>query len=293
MTAVDDLLGELVRRCDAAFPGQSPGYYLVGSYAVGEPTPSSDVDVVVVFRAPLDEDGQARFARVRGECRAASPLVLDCSATSEETLLRVGGVWFQTASRLIAGEDIRPRVPQKPAASHARDLMHGVLPLIMRARGNPAALELPLAFPDPGGPLYGYDGRRVSAGGELRPVGTKDLASIVLAIANALTWRAAGRYVGRGRKRDIPEQYALVIGDRWAPLVAAAFERCRIAWDYKAPEGPAELEELREICRGALGFENHFIETYAAFLEAERGDPDPRVAGRAEERAALLRRPEL
>ena len=95
-----------------------------------------------------------------------------------------GGVWFQTASRLLAGEDIRPLVPRKPVESHVRDLMHGVIPLLARVRGGQPALAPPLAFPDPDGPLYGYDRREVQVGGEPRSVGTKDLVSNTLAIAS-------------------------------------------------------------------------------------------------------------
>jgi len=288
MDEVNALVDQLVRRCEAAFPDRVIGYYLVGSYAVGEATPASDVDIVVVFRAPLDEAGQALFSQVRDECRASSPLMLDCSATSEEHLMRVGGVWFQTASRLLYGEDIRPRVPQKPAATHARDLMHGVLPLMLRMRGDPPSLALPVEFPDPAGLFYGYDHRTVVVDGEARPVGTKDLVSVVLGIANALTWKEAGQYVGSGRKRDIPEQYALVIGDRWAPLVAAVFERCRGDWGYQVPASAPDIAELRALCEEALGFENHFLTSYCAFLETEQQDVNPQVVSRAAKRAALL-----
>ncbi|MEI7770837.1 MAG: nucleotidyltransferase domain-containing protein [Chloroflexales bacterium] len=284
----DDLLADLTRRYQEAFPTQLLGLYLVGSYAVGEATPASDLDVVVVFNAPLDAAGQACFAAVRATCQQTSPLLLDCSATSLDALQRVGGVWFQTASRLIAGDDIRPLVPQKPAAAHARDLMYAVIPLIARMRGSPATLRIPLTFPDPVGPIDGYDQRTVQIGAWRQPVGTKDLVSTVLAIANALTWQTARRYVGSGRKRDIPEQYALVIGDGWTSLVEAVFFRCRGDWGYQIPAAVAELAELQGICRRALGFENHFLAIYRGFLEAEQRDSDPQVAARAAQRAAMF-----
>jgi hypothetical protein len=286
--AIDDMLTDTARHYQEAFLTQLLGLYLVGSYAVGEATPASDVDVVVVFRAPLGTADQARFAAVRAACQRASPLLLDCSAASLEALQRVGGVWFQTASRLIAGDDIRPLVPQKPAAAHARDLMHAAIPLIARMRGSPGMLSIPLAFPDPAGPIYGYDQRTVQIGAWRQPVGTKDLVSTVLAIANALTWHTARRYVGGGRKRDIPEQYALVIGDGWTPLVEAVFSRCRGDWGYQVPAAPDARAELQAICRQTLAFENHFLTVYQAFLETEQRGPDPQVAARAAQRAALL-----
>jgi hypothetical protein len=105
--------------------------------------------------------------------------------------------------------------------------------------------------------------------------------SNTLAIANALTLRAAGRYVGGGHKADIPREYRRHIGDQWSALVEAVFERCRLSWNYEIPEGEAELAELRALCEGVLGFENHFLSIYHAFLAAELKHGDPAVAQRA------------
>jgi hypothetical protein len=286
--AVDQCLVQIVTALGAAFGERLRGVYLVGSHAVGEAIPGSDIDLLALFKGQQSADEQARFAEVRQACKQRCALALDMSSQGEERLLALGGVWFQTASRLLYGDDIRPLVPRKPVESHARDLMHSVVPLLARVRGDPPALALPLGYPDPAGALYGYDRRTVQVGGAARSVGTKDLASNTLAIANALTLRAVGRYVGDGRKAAIPRQYRLQIGDQWAGLVEAVFERCRLDWGYAVPEGAAERAELRALCEGVLGFENHFLAAYRDFIAQELGHDDPAVARRARQALARL-----
>ena len=270
---IDRVLRESIALIEQHLPDRVRGYYLVGSYAYGEALASSDIDVLVLLeQEPAPEDRQ-RFAIAREACRRMSTVPLDLSLGSEAKLLRVGGVWFQTASLLLYGEDVRPRVPRKPVANHIRDMMHAVYPLLARVRGAPAYLTFPLDYPDPAGVVYGYDARYRDDDVHCTP--TKDLVSNVLAAANALTLMAAQRYAGSGKKSDIPRQYAIWVGGEWATLVADVFDRCRIGWGYRIPEAEADLGNLRGICRQALRFENAFLERYRDWLLAELRSDDP------------------
>ena len=103
---VDRILGEVVALIEARWPDRVRGYYLVGSYAVGE--------------------------------------------------------------------DIRPRVPRKPVERHIRDLMHSMVPLLARVRGDPPSLSYPLDYPDANGWLRGYDRRYRDLPADQRTA-TKDL----------------------------------------------------------------------------------------------------------------------
>ncbi|HEX5691152.1 MAG TPA: nucleotidyltransferase domain-containing protein [Roseiflexaceae bacterium] len=187
-----------VELFERRFPGQVRGYYLVGSYAVGEAIASSDVDVVVLFKgAPSDADRE-RFAETLQQCRAESPLPIDATAIGEPRLREVGGVWFQSASRLLYGEDVRDAIPRKPAANHVRDTMHAVIPLLGRVRDNPEQLHVPLDYPEPEGEFYGYDRRRMSLPDGTTCASTKNVVLIAIGAANALTLLAAGQYLGTG-----------------------------------------------------------------------------------------------
>jgi hypothetical protein len=270
----DEIIRDVVDAVGPAFPDRVRGYYLVGSYATGETVATSDIDLIVLFKGSLEPGERERFAEVREQCRRAGALALDLSPESEDKLFRVGGVWFQTASVLMYGEDVRARVPRKPVESHARDLMHSLFPLLARVRGSPEALHYPLDYPDPTGALYGYDYRYLGEDLPRRTV-TKDLVTNVLAAANALTLYKAKQYVGSGKKRDIPEQYRRWVAGKWVALVEDVFECCRLRWGYLAPEPAADRERLRDLCRQALAFENHFLARYRDFLLAELRGRDP------------------
>jgi hypothetical protein len=264
----DQALRQAVALIEAGWPGRVRGYYLVGSYAVGEARPSSDLDLIVLLKGEIEPGDRERFVPLREACRRASALPLDITLESEARLFRIGGVWFQSASQLVYGEDVRAQIPRKPVENHVRDLMHAMHPLLARVRGNPAALRFPIGFPDPAGALRGYDAR-LRDDAPAHRAATKDLVTNVLAAANALTLLRARQYVGAGRKSDVPEQYRRWVGDEWAALVAATFERCRVQWDYQLPSEPAEREWLRELCTRVLAFENHFLGRYKEFLLAE------------------------
>lgn len=273
---VDQALAEVIARMEHSLPGQVRGYYLVGSYAVGEALPASDIDLLAVLAGEPSGELRAHFAEAREQCKAACPLALDLTTQGELALLHTGGVWFQSASRWLYGVDIRPLVPRKPVASHLRDTMHSAAGLIARVRGSPPTLHAPLGYPDRHAPACGYAARQVA--GQARGVGTKDLLNITLAIASALTLRAAGEYVGTGKKADIHAQYARWVGGPWAQLVADIFQICRGRWGYEIPAGAADLARLRRMCQGALALENHFLVVYRSFLLSELAQPDQAAA---------------
>jgi hypothetical protein len=275
-TGIDQALRDCIALIEQQLPDRVRGYYLVGSYGYGEAQPASDVDLVVVLKGELGQADRQRFAAARAESARISPVPLDLSLDSEAKFLRVGGVWFQTASLLMYGEDIRPRIPRKPVENHIRDLMHAMFLLLARVRGSPALLTFPLSYPDPSGMLYGYDSRCSNSHGA-RSTRTKDLVTNVLAAANALTLLVARRYVGSGKKSDIPRQYTIWIGDQWATLVEQVVELCRIRWEYRMPDAEADIAHLRGLCQQALGFENAFLQRYRDFLLAELQSDDPAI----------------
>jgi len=284
---VDQVLRHVVALIEQRMPERVGGYYLVGSYAVGEARPSSDIDLIVLLKNELEEGDRERFALIREACNRRSSIRLDITLESEAKFFRVGGVWFQSASLLLYGEDARPRIPRKPVDGHIRDLMHAMYPLLARVRGNPLILTYPLDYPDPAGALRGYDAR-YRDDPEPRRTATKDLVTNVLAAANALTLLEARQYVGAGKKSDVPKQYREWIGGEWASLVEDIFEYCRIRWDYRVPETPGDRARLYELSKQVLSFENHFLMRYKDFLLADLRQQDPAIQFYAARRLAQV-----
>lgn len=263
---IDQILREIIGLIECRFRDRIRGYYLVGSYAVGEAVATSDLDMVVVFKGSLEPKEQQQFAIVFDECKQLCPLAIDLTCVGEAKLFQVGGVRFQTASLLLYGEDIRAAVPLKPVEDHIRDMMHDQYPLLARVRGNPDVLTFPLDYPDPAGEFYGYDRRLIRTVDGTSHPGIKNLALNVICPASALILLKAGKYVGNGNKSDCGTQYRIWINDEWTELVEAMDEYCRKRWAYLVPQERAQRHKLRSLCEQALGFENHFLVQYKEYL---------------------------
>lgn len=127
-------------------------------------------------------------------------------------------------------------------------------------------LIVPLTYPDPNEQFYGYDRRQLKTADRTIHPGIKDLALIVYGAAYSLTLLKANRYAGTGKKSEIALHYREQIGDRWTPLIEAIDQQCCKQWVYLIPTAPEQQQQLRILCEQTLGFENHFLSKYKAYL---------------------------
>jgi hypothetical protein len=280
---VDAILRGVVGVFETAFPGRVRGYYLAGSHAEGTATATSDVDLDVVFKSdgePVPDEAR-RSGDLIAHCNALSPVHLDVARTWEHQFYAFGSagdgwsarsaverrVYLKLAKRPFYGEDIRERVLLPPFEFWPRALFAQALAFIARARGEPGRLIYPLVYPDPGGPVFGYDGRRLkSPDGALHDT-TRDLVRAVLGGANAiLAWKTR-RYVTH--KGQIARAYRETVGDAWADVVEAVDRTCRLELDYLVPPDAEARGRLRDMCAGALAFENHAVACCREFLREE------------------------
>ncbi|HEY9633002.1 MAG TPA: nucleotidyltransferase domain-containing protein [Coleofasciculaceae cyanobacterium] len=272
---VDQIVREIINLVECYFRDRIRGYYLVGSYALGEAVATSDLDMVVVFKDSFKPEEKKPFAQVLFKCNHISPLHIDLTPVGEAMLFRVGGVRFQKASLLMYGEDIRAAVPIKPIENHIRETMHDQYRLFARVRGNPSVLTFPLDYPDPDGEFYGYDCRLMRTADGMQHPGIKDLVLNVLCPATALVLLKAGKYVGNGKRSDCGTQYRVWINDEWTAFIEAVDEYCRKRWTYLVPEDKARRQLLRSLCERALGFENHFLMQYKDYLLTQLRQVEP------------------
>ncbi|MBW4561375.1 MAG: nucleotidyltransferase domain-containing protein [Mojavia pulchra JT2-VF2] len=264
---IDQIISEIIKLGDYHFFKRIRGYYLVGSYAVGEAVATSDIDIVIVFKDKQTPEEKQRFTSYKQECQQQCPFALDLIPVDEAQLLSVGGVKFQTASLLMYGEDIRDSVPLKAVAGHIRDSMFGQYRLFAQLRGNPPQLTFPLGYPDPVGEFYGYDRRLMHLRDGASQKGIKDLVINVLSPADALILHKTGKYIGTGSwKRNCATQYRIWINDQWTELVEQIYEYCCRRWAYLIPKATGDRQLLHHLCKQALGFENHFLECYRSYL---------------------------
>lgn len=223
--------------------------YVFGSAAGGTALPSSDIDLFVVVRGGVDVSCLQRIAN------GIDGPPLDLVVVSEAELLRDGHFRIERASRLVAGDDIRPDLPPTTLDAFIRRYSEAPLAYMGIVRsGRP--IVAPLDYPDPAGPFFGYDSRTLPPSGT--PVhNIKALVALVCWIATLRLARERGLMAAS--KAESVAWYVAEIGDRWAALVEAVYRHGHDRWHYHVPDDSADRELLRDLCEQVLAFENDYL----------------------------------
>ena len=265
---VDNILRGVIGIFETIFPDRIRGYYLVGSYADGTAVSTSDIDMKILFKNRFRDNTERKNSQQICEyCFGLiSPIAGDVTAKDEETAFSTSTLQLRikAGSLLIYGEDIRDQISLPPLDQSIRDVMFRayVFCFTDRLRPNLKARVYPLDYPDPSDEFYGYTYKG----------GTTVFISVVSAVATAIVASKAKKYVFT--KNDSLKLYKKYINDEWTVLLEAASEKIRKQWEYQIPENRDERQQLREICRQALAFENHFLIIYKDFLLTELRDAE-------------------
>ncbi|MEM7129443.1 MAG: nucleotidyltransferase domain-containing protein [Chloroflexota bacterium] len=273
----DNTLQEIVAHFEAAFPSRVIGYYLEGSYADGTAIPTSDLDLIVVFDGEFayGED-EAATALIR-TLEEFSPIELDIELIDEVTLRENANPMFKLGSQLVYGKDIRASIPLMSIEQWARQRMHAAYWLMINVFERPKPVHIPLEFPKPDAPFFGYINRpmRLTDGSEVMT--TRNLIRVTGWIATARLAHEAREYVMR--KRECYPTYQRVIGDEWTPLLSQIDQRVRTDWHYRIPESKVERQELCTLLEQTVAYENHFLGVYRQFVlgELNKSNHDARI----------------
>jgi predicted nucleotidyltransferase len=271
---IDDILKATIATFEDAFPQRIRGYYVEGSYANDSQVPTSDVDLLLIFKdAFIDEREQAKAEEVAELCASLSEVEMDIQLIEEEYLRKVGiRPALKMGSMVIYGEDIREKLPLMSLQEWTRDRMHTSYWRTVDLFKRPFVVTHPLAYPDQDGEFYGYDQRKLRLANGSEANCTRDLIRLIGWSATAILAFKAGQYVAR--KSDCQRLYTDYIADRWTAVLYDTYTLCRGRWNYLIPDDPGERRLLRLICSQALGFENHFLLIYKDFLLRELRSDD-------------------
>jgi len=273
---VDDNIQSLIAVYEALFPEQVRAYYLIGSYAIGETTALSDLDLIVLFKGNFLDNKEANQGRRLSQAfykARFSSIRLDVSCRWEDSLASVDRVSLKLASIAMFGEDNRNDIVLPDRADYIREVMyfaHLSISRFLRSRdwSNVATLTYPLDYPEPNDEFYGYTQKRVF---EWYPssiaFGLKELVTTVGRIATALIALKSGTFVAN-RKESI-RLYEEIVGDEWVDYIVKIYEYGKKQWGYLVPTQIEERKLLQALCQQTLGFENSFLFSYQAYLLSE------------------------
>jgi predicted nucleotidyltransferase len=261
---INSILQKVVQVYESTFPGQIVAYYVEGSYADQTSLPTSDIDLVIVFRNPFsDMETRKKAEQIWMNEQAETPEI-DITVVDEESLRKGVRPNLKLGSQLIYGQDVCRLYPLLPIEAWACERMHAAYWLLVTIYQRPTPVLLPLTFPSPSEEFYGYTNRTLYLPDGQQVPCTRNLVRTTGWAATALLALQARQYVGR--KRDCVRLYRDHIGDEWTPLLEEIAAVCRDECQYLIPTAPRAREHLRSICERTLHFEQHFLTLYKQFL---------------------------
>ena len=264
---IDSIVQKVIQVYESTFPGQIVAYYVEGSYADQTSLPTSDIDLVIVFRNPFPDMEMRRLAEQIWTNKQAGAPEVDITVVDEESLRKGVRPNVKLGGQLIYGQDICSLYPLLPIEMWARERMHAAYWLLVTVYQRPTPVLLPLAFPSSSEEFYGYTNRTLCLPHGQEVPCTRNLVRTTGWAATALLALQARQYVGR--KRDCVRLYRDHIGDEWTSLLEEITAVCRDEWQYLIPTAPRAREHLRSICERTLHFEQHFLTLYKQFLLEE------------------------
>ena len=273
---IDDILRGVIGVFEAAFPGRTRAYHLVGSYADSTALPESDIDFGVLFKGRMEEAEVQKAWQLSQSLALISPVYLDFMAAGENELLHADDVTLKLASRLIYGEDIHDAIQLPSLEAYIRHCTSGAVTIASARLRKRAVIVYPLDYPDPSGEFFGYphepaaDG---SFGADIGPL--KWLVAVVGRAAQSILALREGQYVAT--RAACLQTYRERINDQWADFIEDIYALCRARWRYGVPSTTAERQTLRDLCGHTLAFENRFLDLYRSYLlqELRCGNEEP------------------
>lgn len=264
---IDNTISGIINIFEAAFPQRIRSYYLVGSYTDSSFTPISDIDIRIIFKGEFQQGEEIRMKQVRTGCRFISPIAIDCPPLSEIRLLH-DEAWLHEplgikhSGKLLYGEEIRQIFPEPNIQAYIQNVTSVPVDRFARLRQIPN-LDFPLTYPDPNGEFYGYDDFSGPAWNRIKS--TKNLVHMIGFAATCL--------IAFKAKTIVPSKslwlkiYQETINDQWTSYLEDIYFLCKERWAYRIPESTTERQQLRNICRHTLAFENHYLTNYYSYLE--------------------------
>ncbi|NKB66760.1 MAG: hypothetical protein GKR89_06855 [Candidatus Latescibacteria bacterium] len=261
---VNAILQGVVGVFEHYFPERIHGYYLVGSYANGTAVAASDIDIHPVFKGEFGPEEAEQVYRIRDICNGLTYVELNVDPWPDSFAGVVYGALFQLVALPVYGADIRARFPLPSLEAYARQLVGvgGLLKVRQRA-----TLRYPLAYPDPAGEFYGYDGRGAADFDGVQEQGTKGLIGAAYSIVLGRLALTAPQYIVG--KAEAFHLYRQCVKDEWSDFIAQVWQRCRQDWHYKIPTRDSDRQILRRLCRDMLDLENFYLRLYRGFMLEE------------------------
>ncbi|GCE21261.1 hypothetical protein [Dictyobacter kobayashii] len=281
---VDAILTGTIGLLETILPGRIRAYYLHGSFYDHTGIETSDIDLFVVARENFSTAERTQIQQIMHYCALFSPFMAELNALDETSLLKNGHYRIKSASNLVWGEDIREQLPVQSFEQYLQ--FYAAFPFIYSVNmlRNRDSIELPLAYPDPEGEFYGYDQALMPPQNERRRNIKKFVTNMCWIATLLIAWKAGKEVEGKQASIQLYRQY---VNDEWSDFVEEVYSWGNQRWHYLIPEQPEERRRLRKLCQQALAFEQHYLDLYVRYLQAEIASVGPGARAAAQKLAQI------
>jgi Predicted nucleotidyltransferases len=271
---VNAILAGIIGILETALPGRIKSYYLHGSFADGTGIETSDIDLFIVAHTAFSSEERSKIQQLALYASHFSAFFIEIIALNEQNIRQQGHYRVKAASQLIWGEDIRQQLPDQTLEQYLQFYAHFPFVYLASMLRNSDSVTLPLDYPQASGEFFGYDQA-------LMPPENKPCRNIKKLVTGAcwsatvlIAWQAGQFVPGKSASIAMYRQY---INDQWAPFLEELYEWGNRRWHYLVPQQPAERQHLRALCTQALAFENHYLQEYRHYLQAQQKSGGPQA----------------
>jgi len=251
---IDEIICGSIGILETLFPNRIRAYYLVGSYADGGYTSTSDIDVVPLFKGMMQEGEEIVYRQAVEFMDRLSPVHLGFGLRNENESFREGGVGIKIGSVLLYGEDVRDQIPLTPLEQYRQSLISTSMELIRYQRGEAEQLLFPLDYPNAQDEFYGYLQESDIQG--TMGASTASIFTHLMFLASSIATLKTGQY--NASKSFSWKFYQDQVGDAWGTFLEEWYFQGKKQWEYGVPVSSAERDHLKQMCQKVLAFENEF-----------------------------------
>ena len=244
--SVDEDVLDAMREC---LGPEFVALYLVGSHDTPRQIPGSDIDFVLVTRGELEGAELRSLLHVRDGLRETLDPEIDILPRSLGRLVS-RGLGLKREGRLVGGQDIRDQIRLPP--KHERDewLTSVAMNFVSELHRADVVRADSLTYPDSDDYYFGYPDYE----------SPKALSRLMSLSFLATAWLSKCHNVTVTDKHTLPDLYESHIGAERVPFLRGLFEIIRGELGYQLPDGQAQRERARGVCRSALEFERQMME---------------------------------
>lgn len=266
---VDRVVAAVIHEFTSVSPGSLRALYLFGSFVDGSVVAASDIDLFAVLGAQPPEDAALVVGHVADAVTAQLGRRVELVPLDEARLLCQGHWRLESAARLVAGHDLRHRLPRQTLDRYLSTYTHAPYAYMGQVLRGCDRLLFPLGPPAPSAEFAGYS--RTSRDGSFASV--EAFVATACWIATLLAGLQAGRMVAS--RHDSPAVYREAVGGPWADFVADVYRLGKLTWAYRVPAVAADRYTLQALVDLMPAFENHYLRRYRDYLLERLASPDP------------------